>query len=149
MEISKPHTIQTFVNAFDYRDTRNKPILAICDDGHTYVIKHNRSKKPSTILAIELVAYYFLKLWNIPTPEIALVTVLPEHIKGIENTDVREAFFALPCFGSRFYKDAMEFNNFFGNIQPYEKSKFSNKANFLRMALFDIWLKNDDFLFYK
>lgn len=144
MKLIPPKILNTFSNAFEYRETRNYPIIAICDDINSYVIKHNRSKTPCNGLAIELITHYFLKLWNLNTPDIAIVHVHPEHFNTFEISQIQEAFFKLPCFGSVFHKDANEFNQFYTSIQSYEKNKFANKNDFFKLALFDIWLSNED-----
>jgi hypothetical protein len=144
MTLIKPNTTRTFTYAFEYRETRNYPVLAICENIESYVIKHNRSKTPCNGLAIELIAHYFLKLWEINTPEIAIVNVNEEHIEPLKSQQIQGAFFKLPCFGSRFHDSANEFNKFYGSIQSYEKERFSNKNDFLKLALFDIWMANED-----
>ncbi|TVR81310.1 MAG: hypothetical protein EA412_03355 [Chitinophagaceae bacterium] len=144
MILTEPKKVNTLTNAFEFRETRNYPILSLCDDINTYVVKHNRAQTPCDRLAIELIAHYFLKIWKINTPEIAIVDVDPQHVRHFNNTQIQEAFFRLPCIGSHFFKDAIEFNHFFGSIKSYEKSKFADVNDFLKLALFDIWMANED-----
>jgi hypothetical protein len=143
-KLKAPIRINTFSKVFDVRATNNYPVLALCTDFNSYVIKHTKSKTPCSRLATELIASYFLKVWNIKTPDIAIIDVKPEHLSDVITTTVQPAYFNLPCFGSQFDKYAKEFTNFMGKITQYEKQKFSNRNDFLKLAFFDIWMANED-----
>lgn len=139
-----PNRIHTTTDIFDIKETNNNPVLSICSDLNTYVIKHNRNRKPCSILGAELLSSYFLNLWNIPTPDISLVDVRYEHIKEKISNFCQPAYFNIPCFGSLHLRYGMEFNNFLENIAGYERKKFINKTDFLKIVFFDVWMANDD-----
>jgi len=139
-----PKRIHTTTDIFDIKETNNNPVLAVCSDINTYVIKHNRGRKPCNKLAAELLSAYFLKLWKIPTPKVSLVDVKYEHMKEKVSNFCQPAYFHIPCFGSQHLQYGMEFNSFLENIAVYERKKFVNKTDFLKIAIFDIWMANDD-----
>lgn len=139
-----PEKLHTVANIFDIKETNNNPVLSICSDLNTYVIKHNKGRKPCNKLVAELISSYFLNLWEIPTPQISLIEVKYEHYKDSISNFCQPAYFTIPCFGSRHLRYGMEFNNFLENIANYERKKFINKTDFLKIAIFDIWMANED-----
>jgi hypothetical protein len=133
-----PKKLHTTAEIFEIKETNNNPVLAICSDLNTYVIKHNKGRKPCNKIVAELVATYFLALWNIPTPKVNLVYVQEDHYKNSISNFCQPIYFNIPCFGSQHLRYGMEFNNFLENIADYEKKKFTNKTDFLKIAFFDI-----------
>lgn len=111
------------------------------DDFNQWVCKYKDENK----LFNELLASEFAKLWDIKIPETALVyigyddCVLPfSNKKGLERR-----FFDRECFGSLFLKDTIEIDNTILNDKTFIR-RIKNKENFLKIALFDIWLSNED-----
>ena len=64
----------------EIRTTGNSPIKVIGSDYNMYVAKNSKNKNPATDIINEVLAHYFLRLWKIPTPNIALITIDPAHL---------------------------------------------------------------------
>src|SRR5690606_28010964 len=54
------------------------------------------------------------------------------------------AYFKHTCFATQYRKSSTEFNQFFDQVSYYESKRFHNRQDLLKIALFDIWLANDD-----
>ena len=132
-------SIQPIIEKYDTRGS--SPILVMGDDLNQWVCKYNDLNK----LFNELLASEFAKLWHINIPECALVEIdYDRHIvpfgdkKGLERR-----FFERECFGSRFLNNALDVNQSIF-IDKNIVRKIKNKEDFLKIALFDIWLANED-----
>lgn len=78
-----------------------------CDDGHTYVVKFRNNPQHVRILANEVLASRLAALIGLPTPDRALVEVLPNLIGANPLLKLQIADREVPCaaglqFGSRF-----------------------------------------------
>ena len=129
-----------------FYDTGSNPIRITISDGllSSYVVKHNNGRTPCMKLLNELLAYYFLELWQLKTPPAALVDVNPASILEVGTTRCQPGFFRVPCWGTHFIPGSTEFLRFFDQIQSYEREKFAAPFDLLRIILFDIWLSNED-----
>jgi hypothetical protein len=119
--------------------TGGQPLLVTCDDFQSWVCKHSRD---SSKLVNELLGSYFASLWNLRTPEISLISVPQEHIPP----GLPEINFNKPCFGSRYIKTSKEIDD--STLCLFQdkafRKKIKNKTDFLMIALFDVWLSNED-----
>lgn len=118
------------------------PVRVMCSDLEEYICKYQSPNFNS--LVKELVASCFLNLWQIPTPYIALVEIKKEHIPlfKLEKRQSQHQFDEV-CFGSRVMKNTEVCTPAFMNSTNV-KNLESLKADFLKIALFDIWMANDD-----
>lgn len=124
--------------------TGDNPILITCDDFSDWVCKHGRLTPLK--LFNEIIASNFAEIWNIKTPNISLINVAEEHIPENHLNSIQPAFFRKPCFGSLFLNDSIVVDN---TILPLIrnnnfKKKIANKSDYLKIALFDIWIANED-----
>ena len=119
--------------------TGGTPLLVTCNDLQSWVCKHSRD---SSKLVNELIGSYFASLWSLRTPEICLINVQPDHIPN----GMQEINFHKPCFGSLYIESSKEIDD--STLCLFEdanfRSKIGNKTDFLMIALFDIWLSNED-----
>jgi hypothetical protein len=124
--------------------TGDNPILVTCEDMSDWVCKHGRMS-PS-VLFNEVIGSTFAELWDLKTPKISFVNVLTEHLPYDFLNTVQPAFFNKPCFGSLFIEDSQVVDRTllpsFRN-QSF-RNKIVNKSDLLKIALFDIWLGNED-----
>lgn len=117
----------------------SKPALVTCSDMQDWICKYDRD--PMSLFN-ELLASEYARLWNIKTPDICFIKVKDEHIKS----PLQKNLFNKECFGSLYLKNAYEINL---TAMPLFQdkvflSKIKNKEDFLKIALFDIWLSNED-----
>jgi hypothetical protein len=131
--ITEPHKIL---------QTAKSPLVVTCNDFNQYVCKHNFGISKS--LFNEYIASSFLKLWNIPTPDFTFIN-LPEDVIN-EFAIVRNlqpAWFKKTCFGSSHLQFAKEIDDNIENIHKNHLKKI-RKIDLLKIALFDIWIANED-----
>jgi hypothetical protein len=129
--------------AYVYRTKGSKPVRIRCDDFNFYVCKYHRSfGGEAKRLFQEYVAASFANIWKLAIPEFCIVSINPEHVQGI--SDLIPGYFKKPCFGTRYQKTYVDVDEFYGEISSYEKRKYERKYEFLKIALFDIWMANDD-----
>ncbi len=121
----------------------SQPVVAHCNDDWEYVCKYDSASK----LFNEYVAASFLKMWEIPVPPFSIVNIKPQHIGNeIISGRIQPAHFHKPCFGSRYLQHAQDITAVFNLLlqSDYENSKIRNKQDFLKIALFDLWVANTD-----
>ena len=118
--------------------TGDMPFLVACSDQKQYICKYMRADSASAYkLANELIGSLLAKLWNLNTPEVALVKILPEHTKqhGIPCNYNAEAI------GYQKIENAADITNCIdGDIKQSDKLFWQ----LLRIALFDFWVANED-----
>lgn len=134
------HTIENIHKIFD---TGSRPVLVSCNDRKMWICKYDVA--PHSLLN-ELLAAEFAKIWNIKVPETSLITVKPEHIPDVMKPRIQSHWFKKECFGSLYLPDAKEIDlttfSLFKNKNF--RDKVHDKDDFLKIALFDIWLSNED-----
>lgn len=124
--------------------TGDNPILVTCVDMSDWVCKHGRMY-PS-VLFNEVIGSTFAELWDLKTPQISFVNVLNEHLPNEYLNVVQPAFFNKPCFGSLYIEESQVVDKTL--LPSFRNSVFRkkivNKNDLLKIALFDIWLGNED-----
>jgi hypothetical protein len=118
------------------------PVRVMCSDMKEYICKY--SNPTCSQLVKELIASKFLKIWGIHTPEVALVKIHPHHLpqQKLERRQSLRQFEKL-CFGSL----VMPNTEICTPIQMNARANVQNpglKEDILKIALFDIWMANDD-----
>lgn len=136
--------IQSLIKSEYMFDTGDKPLLITCSDLEEWVCKHGRLS-PS-VLFNEVLGSVFALRWNLKTPRISYIEVDPDHLPEEYANIVQPAFFKKPCFGSYYLKEGTVIDK--SNLTLFRKASFrkdlANKEDLLKIALFDIWLSNED-----
>lgn len=141
MSLPRLHSIAEIVRVWD---TNINPVQVIADDVRDYVAKHNRGMEPCTRLRNELLAHAYAEIWGLPVLDAALLKVDPDHVGRHVASTCQPAYFKHTCFATHYRKDSTEFNQFYDQFSYYESKRFHNRQDLLKIALFDIWLANDD-----
>lgn len=118
----------------------------LCSDVNEYVCKYSRNN-PASGLFNEYLAAEFLRIWGLKVPDFSVVNIKAEHIPGeIVGTTIQPRFFLSPCFGSRHNDFGKEIDPSIGVIRDDAKiiKKIKNKEDLLSIALFDLWMANED-----
>ncbi len=126
-----------------YETTGSMPVLVLCDDLEDWVCKYGDYGK----LFNEWLASNFLHLWNIPTPPFSIVNILPSHIAPrFQSNRTYPSLFQSPCFGSKHLAYAQDISELFKLLAEnnYEKRKILNIGDYFKIALFDLWIANED-----
>ncbi|MCD9617650.1 HipA family kinase [Chryseobacterium gleum] len=134
-------TIESVNKIFD--TPGSSPLLVFCDDFNFWVCKYDRFP---IYLFNELIASEFAKIWRIKVPETSLITVKKEHIPEHMIPRLQPRWFRKECFGSLYIEGAKEID--YTTFSLFKDKKFRDrvrdKSDFLKIALFDIWLSNED-----
>lgn len=131
-EIKKEHCYET---------RGSRPVRVFCNDLNYYVCKYHTGVGFPNLLFNEYLAACFLQIWNLPVPDFAFVEINREHT---EKTLLPFHFFDLPAFGSKFMGDFTEVDKFFLETPIIRKNNTTGRESFIKIALFDIWLCNED-----
>lgn len=125
-----------------FNTSGSSPLLVTCDDFRDWVCKYDRAPKN---LFNELLAAKFAKIWGINIPEVALINVKKEHVP-FSKFSIQPNLFDKECFGSLYLESSKEVDH--SLVHMFEdlnfREKLINKDDFLKIALFDIWLANED-----
>ena len=120
------------------------PILVTCTDFLDRVCKHGRLT--SGTLGNEVIGSRFAECWDLKTPSISLISVDENHLPDTHRNIIQPAFFRKPCFGSLYIENSVVIDQTV--IPSFKKDSFrrkiANKNDLLKIALFDIWLGNED-----
>lgn len=121
----------------------SSPALVLCEDFNFWVCKYDKS---TLNLFNELISSSFADIWGIRVPEYCLIHVDPSHVPVEKYPKLQPRLFAKDCFGSFYLTGAKEIDE--TSISLFEERSFRNKIvnknDFLKIALFDIWLGNED-----
>lgn len=127
------------------RTDGHAPMKFICSDGNIYYCKYRLNAKPDReldCLFYEWVSVALLKYFNIPVPNARFVEVVEG---SFDKKDLsRNNAYCRPgvvCFGSQQLNGAIEL---FDWMTIGDEIKLSNPADFVRIALFDLWVENAD-----
>jgi hypothetical protein len=124
----------------------HSPLKIMCDDKEIYFCKYlvAINREELTCLAYEIVASILLKKLEIPTPDIALVTISKDTLekkKIKKNKRLREGNI---CFGSKNVSSSFVLNDFATITNKREFNQLANPADIIRIAIFDLWVNNMD-----
>jgi hypothetical protein len=123
----------------------HSPLLIIADDFEKYLIKSTRDQMPSYYIINEFLCSYLLKLWEIPVPEFASITLDPSLISENGFSHFHKAhFYRNITFGSKWLDDGIEMAAFIRIQNKVGLRKFKNPFDLIKIGLFDIWVENTD-----
>jgi len=128
----------------ELRTTGNSPIKVIGSDYNMYVAKNSKNKNPATDMINEVLAHYFLKLWHIPTPDIALISIDPLHLLPEYSNNHRPHYYNNEVFASKWVNHSVDSSIMFEINKKKDYDKFNNPEILFSIGLFDIWVENDD-----
>lgn len=136
--------LQSISNISRVIDTAgSKPVVVAANDLEDYACKYDSKKK----LISELIGHQFARIWGLPVLPAAIVNISREHVpENILQARIRLVDFDKPAFGLQYENDALDATNVLLGLKndSYEIAKFTNRLSLLKIALFDLWLANDD-----
>ena len=127
----------------DVRSTNTNPIRIRATDFREYIVK-TQPRATSKGVIKEWLCAHFLKLWNLPVPDFAVISVQPHHIPALLHRDLQPFYFDRPAFGSLLVSDALDVNDTFHYPGQYQKGLSNSSGELLYIALFDLWCSNAD-----
>ncbi len=127
----------------------HSPMKFLCNDDQVYYCKyrssHSLNKQEIDFLVYEIICHYLLRKLDIPTPEIALVTILKDSFDPTQlHINKKYAKPGVVCFGSK----ELTGSNLVSGLElvntKYEFNKYLNPDDLIRIAFFDLWTANTD-----
>lgn len=117
--------------------TGDRPILVLCADGFHYICKYKQPGYAANKLVSELIGSEFARIWRIATPHNALIINDPIiwDDKGITHD------LSAPLWGSRKMDSVFDISDINSSQIKYS---FKTLHQFLVIALFDMWIANED-----
>jgi hypothetical protein len=123
----------------------HSPLLVMGDDYKLYVVKNNKGKNLATELINEFLANFLLYLWNIKVPNAVYFNLDAELLEsGNYSSFHKKHYYNDTCFGSEFFDPAIDLNDLMSGTNKVSYNHFNNPKDFFHIALFDIWVENDD-----
>jgi hypothetical protein len=124
----------------------HSPLRILADDFKDYIVKNDKGKNPPYSILNEIIANHFLKDWNIPVAEMALIDIDPEFLDTIQlSINHKKHFYnKYPAFASEYQINAIEVNPLIINQTKEVFKKIVNPLDVYRITLFDTWVENDD-----
>lgn len=89
-------------------------------------------------------AIFLLKLWDINTPDIALVTLEPETIREDYGSRHNPLYYKRLTFGSKEFEGSFDVSQFIEIKGKIDFKKYYRAEMFSHIGLFDMWVDNED-----
>jgi hypothetical protein len=126
-------------------DTGQRPVVVSCSDFQDYICKYP-TNSPAQSLMTEWICAHAAQSSGLYIPPFDLVAVSPDHIPvDLAGRLLPGGRLDRPLFGSRHVGAVdMDKRTLIMLSKSKRKSKLENKDQLLRIALFDIWVANED-----
>jgi hypothetical protein len=126
----------------EYPTEGHRPLQVMTHDYQFYVVKSAKGQVPPLAIQNEILCHFFLRAWNILTPDIALIEMRPDQTQGHLSGHNKPNYYDGLMFGSKLINNAIEVNQLF--LSDFKRHHIYNPIELLKIALFDIWIENDD-----
>lgn len=139
--------IKTLIFLEEVETDGHSPMKFLCTDGEIYYCKYRVSPKIEELdcLVYEVVCNSLAAFFSIPTPEIAIVELAPDcFTKKDIPRNKRYAKVGSYCFGSKDIENANLVTGLEIVNSPTDLAKIYNPYDLVKIALFDLWIDNDD-----
>lgn len=127
----------------DIYPTKEGPVRVRASGRNFYVTKPQRRGNEDAALK-EFLAAHFLKIWQLDVPDFAIIQVQDNHIPNELTGVLKNHKFDQPAFGSRLRVNVDHANRMLRFASTYQVSLADMNKELMQIALFDLWLKNDD-----
>jgi hypothetical protein len=127
-----------------YHTDGHSPYLVITSDYERYVLKAPNNSFDLDSLIKEFLCSWLLKKWGVNTPEIAALTLAKELATSPEISGDNRFSYSSVYFGSKHMQDALDLQSLISIEGKVAARKIINLNDIFKVALFDIWVENDD-----
>lgn len=127
----------------DVRGTKTLPVRLRASDFKNYIVKAQTHPTSKGVIK-EWLCGHFLKIWNLPVPDFAVIDVQRHHVPPLFHPDYQPFHFERPAFGSLVDINALDVNEVLDSPEVYQKGLSNSEGELLLIALFDIWTSNLD-----
>ncbi|TVQ76378.1 MAG: hypothetical protein EA358_09550 [Flavobacteriales bacterium] len=141
----KPFDLKTVtLIAKQYPTNGHSPFLVLTEDFERYVLKPPLNSIDKTAIVREFICNQLLSIWQIKTPQAASLCLsddllTSDFVKRNKSLQQNSTF-----FGSLYEPNSIDLQIFFGASSKVSQRKIANIADLLDIALFDIWVENED-----
>lgn len=127
-----------------YETAGSRPLRVLASDLEYYICKYPFHANDSKLLN-EYLGFHFARLWEIKVPDLGIIQLKPEHLpQEMLGMQLNYHSIEKPLVGLKQIPDAIEIiDSISGGISKTDLKKY-NRKDFLAIALFDIWLSNED-----
>jgi hypothetical protein len=136
------HSIEEVSKRFDTAGSR--PLLVHASDLEYYICKYPYYPNDPKLLN-EYLAYHFARIWGLPIPEAKLIDLKREHLPGqLLGMQLSYVSIEKQLIGSLQTEGVTELVDKLTAGYPSKVISKFDKELLLKIALFDIWLSNED-----
>lgn len=125
----------------------HSPMYFLCDDGNFYYCKYRTQFKRAELdcLVYEMVCHHLLERLQIPTPDIALA-VVQDGSYDIRKLKSNKLYIEpnIVCFASKQAPNTVLVTGIQSISKKIQANRFENIYDLLKIAMFDLWVENDD-----
>lgn len=122
----------------------SEPLRLICDDYETYYVKNHQLGNPASSIINEVLCHFLLDLWDINTPDIALINLEAETIRKNYGYKHKPSYYNRLAFGSKHQAAAFDIARIIDIKGKVDFRKYSQAEIFAHIGLFDMWVDNED-----
>jgi hypothetical protein len=138
-----PHkTVTSIIKQYD--TDGHSPYLVLSDELEKYVLKTFKNSHDRPSIVKEFLCTSLLKCWNINTPSVATMSLSPEVLDSSYVLNNNRFSYSTSYFGSTLMENAIDLQLFISAKGKIPSRKILNPEILLEIALFDIWIENDD-----
>lgn len=127
-----------------YDTDGHSPYLVITSDYERYVLKAPNNSFDLDSLIKEFLCSWLLKTWGVNTPDIAALTLAKEFATSPDIYGDNRFSYSPVYFGSNHIQDAVDLQSMISIDGKVAARKIFNLNDIFKIALFDIWVENDD-----
>ncbi|MBI5916414.1 MAG: hypothetical protein HY842_13640 [Bacteroidetes bacterium] len=143
MQVPRLHSITNLRPEDVIQTNGSTPVRVLCDNLEYYVVKYPKRKQDFD-LTKEFLGASFLSQWGLAIPEFAFVNVRQENVPMGLHPRIQPYFFQGTCFGLKYERHFDEVTKLMEGMSDYQKNLIVRKEEFLEIALYDLWLANED-----
>ena len=127
-----------------YTTGGHSPYLVLTDDFERYFLKPPLNSNDKSAIVREFICNQLLNVWKIKTPTAASLCLSDSLLTSEFVQKNRQLQLNSTFYGSTFEPNSIDLQKFFGASSKVGQRKLANIADLLDIALFDIWVENDD-----
>lgn len=135
-DLKMPESTGRIIHRFD---TGDRPFVTRFSDGRKYLCKAARFGNGAYGLVRDFIGTRFASICGLIDSSPIPVRLFPRHTDGLETSED----YSVPCLGREWKEDTVEIID---SNHPYIKNANNGKTaeTLMAVALFDIWLSNED-----
>ena len=127
-----------------YPTDGHSPFLVITEDYEQYVLKTPNNLHDKYAIMKEFLCSYLLSSWEIWSPDTIALVLHPDLLASEIIAKERSFLYSSVYFGSKYIKNSVDSQSLISAKNQVSFRKIKNPFDLLNIALFDIWVENDD-----